>query len=147
MAIMRFDPVKGFETITRKMSDMVNEFEKGFSFEYGGFAPRIDISEDDKNLFINAELAGLKKEDVKVKINDEGVLCISGEKKRDEKFQSENNTLIRIERSYGAFNRSFMLPENINKDSIKAKFDNGVLEISLEKKEPEAPKEVQIEIQ
>lgn len=147
MAIMRFDPVKGFETITKKMSDMVNEFEKGFSFEYGGFAPRIDISEDSQHLFIQAELAGIKKEDVKVKINDEGVLCISGEKKRDEKFQDENNSLIRIERSYGAFNRSFMLPDNINKDSITAKFDNGVLEISLEKKEPEKPKEVQIEIQ
>lgn len=149
MAIMRFDPVKGFETISKRMNEFVNEFEKGFSFEYGGFAPRIDIYEDEKNLFVQAELAGLKKEDVKVKINDEGVLCISGEKKRDSKYDNSNEStnIIRIERSYGAFNRSFMLPDNINKDSIKAKFENGILEISLEKKEPEKPKEVQVEIQ
>jgi HSP20 family protein len=149
MAIMRFDPAKGFETISKKMNDFVNEFEKGFSFEYGGFAPRIDIVEDEKNLFVQAELAGLKKEDVKVKINDEGVLCISGEKKRDSKIDSSDGStqIIRIERAYGAFNRSFMLPDNINKDSIKAKFENGILEISLEKKEPEKPKEVQVEIQ
>ncbi len=147
MAIMRFDPVKGFETISKRMNEFVNEFEKGISFEYGGFAPRIDILEDEKYLYVQAELAGLKKEDVKVKINDEGVLCISGEKKRDNTCCNESTNVIRVERAYGAFNRSFMLPENINKDSIKAKFENGILEVSLEKKEPEKPKEVQVEIQ
>lgn len=148
MAIMRFDPIKGFETISKKMNDFVNEFEKGVSVEYGGFAPRIDIYEDEKHLFVQAELAGIRKEDVKLKVNEEGVLCISGEKKKDAKFEEnkENQTIIRIERSYGAFNRSFLLPDNVNKESIKAKFENGILEISLEKIEPEKPKEVNVEI-
>lgn len=149
MAIMRFDPIKGFETISKRMNEFVNEFEKGVSVEYGGFAPRIDILEDEKHLFVQAELAGIKKEDVKLKVNEEGVLCISGEKKRDNKFEEnkDNQTVIRIERSYGAFTRSFLLPDYVNKESIKAKFENGVLEISLEKIEPEKPKEVHVEIQ
>ena len=149
MAIMRFDPIKGFETISKRMNEFVNEFEKGVSVEYGGFAPRIDIFEDEKHLFVQAELAGIKKEDVKLKVNEEGVLCISGEKKRDNKFEEnkDNQTVIRIERSYGAFTRSFLLPDYVNKESIKAKFENGVLEISLEKIEPEKPKEVHVEIQ
>lgn len=149
MAIMRFDPIKGFETISKRMNEFVNEFEKGVSVEYGGFAPRIDILEDEKHLFVQAELVGIKKEDVKLKVNEEGVLCISGEKKRDNKFEEnkDNQTVIRIERSYGAFTRSFLLPDYVNKESIKAKFENGVLEISLEKIEPEKPKEVHVEIQ
>jgi len=148
MAIMRFDPIKGFETISKRMNDFIGEFEKGVAVEYGGFAPRIDIFEDEKYLHVHAELAGIKKEDVKLKVNEEGVLCISGEKKRDSKLEEnkENQSLIRIERSYGAFNRSFLLPDYVNKESIKAKFDNGVLEISLEKIEPEKPKEVNVEI-
>lgn len=149
MAIMRIDPVKGLETISKKMNDFMNEFEKGVSLEYGGFAPRIDIIEDEKKLYVQAELAGIAKEDVKLKINSDGVLCISGEKKRCEKYGENKDSIevVRIERSFGAFNRSFQLPENINKDSIKAKFENGVLEITLDKIEPEKPKEVHVEIQ
>ncbi len=149
MAIMRFDPIKGFETISKRMNDFMNEFEKGVSVEYGGYAPRIDIFEDEKHLFVQAELAGIKKEDVKLKVNEDGVLCISGEKKRDSRFEDnkENQTVIRVERSYGVFTRSFLLPDNINKESVKAKFENGVLEISLEKIEPEKPKEVHVEIE
>jgi HSP20 family protein len=148
MAIMRFDPIKGFETISKRMNDFMSEFEKGVSVEYGAFAPRIDIFEDDKKLYIHAELPGIKKEDVKLKVNEEGALSISGEKKQDQKFEEnkENTCIIRVERSYGAFARSFLLPDYVDKESINAKFDNGLLEISLNKKEPEKPKETHIEI-
>lgn len=148
MAIMRFDPMRGLETISRRMNDLFGDFEKGFSFEYGSFVPRIDISEDEKQVFIHAELPGLKKDDVKIKINDEKVLTISGEKKQEDKYndKDENHTFIRVERSFGAFTRSFALPDNINTESINAKFENGVLKVSLDKKEPEKPKEVEITI-
>jgi len=148
MALIRFDPIRGFETIARKMGDIAGEFEKGFSFEYGSYSPRVDISEDEKNLFFNVELPGVKKEDVKLSIDKDNVLSIKGDKKRDEKFKDEIKEFccIRVERSFGEFNRSFKLPENINRDSISAKFDNGVLSISLEKIEPEKPKEVEIAI-
>lgn len=144
MGILRFDPVRSFEGISRRMSDLASEFEKGFSVEYGGFSPRVDINEDEKSLYFWVELAGVQKEDVKLTINEENVILIKGFKKRDESYESKSS--IRSERNFGEFTRSFMLPDNINSDSIQARFENGVLMIKLDKKEPEKPKEVEISI-
>lgn len=150
MAIVRFDPFRGFESLARRMSSFMEDFDKGlgFNLEFGNFAPRVDIAEDEKNLYIHAELPGLKKEDVKVSINEDRVLTIKGEKKRDEKFEdkSEDKCFIRVERSFGSFVRSFMLPDNIKTENVNAKFENGVLELTLEKVEPEKPKEIPVEI-
>lgn len=148
MGIIKFDPFRGFEQITRKMSDFMSDFEKGVSFEYGAFLPKVDIAEDEKNLFIHVEIPGIAKEDIKLTISDDNVLVIKGEKKRNDKYEikEDEKTFIRAERTFGAFTRSFMLPDNINKDSINAKYENGVLIVTLEKKEPEKPKEVQVEI-
>lgn len=146
MALVRFDPFRGFESIARKMNDFLGDFEKGVNIEYGGFAPRCDISEDEKSLTVHVELPGISKEDVKVTINDDNVLIIKGEKKREEKTENEDKTYIRVERTFGSFARSFMLPENVKKDSINAKYDNGVLTIKLEKIEPSKPKEIEISV-
>lgn len=81
MVPVKFDPMRGFENISRKMNSFMNEFEKGFSFEFGSFSPRIDIAEDEKNIFIHAEVPGIAKEDIKVTINDDNVLTIKGHKK------------------------------------------------------------------
>jgi len=144
MGILRFDPVRSFEGISRRMGEIANEFEKGFSVEYGGFSPRVDITEDEKALYFWVEIAGVNKEDVKLSINDENILLIKGFKKRDENY--ENKASIRSERNFGEFTRSFLLPDNINKESILAKFETGVLMIKFDKKEPEKPKEVEISI-
>ncbi len=148
MAVVRFDPFKGFESITRKMGALVDDIEKGVRLEVGSFSPRVDILEDDGKLVFQAELPGVPKEDVKVTINQDRVLLIKGEKKRDEQVDENScdKCFLKCERNYGAFARSFMLPDNIAEDSIKAKFENGVLEIALEKKEPEKPKEVNVDI-
>ncbi len=147
MVPVKFDPMRGFENISRKMNSFMNEFEKGFSFEFGSFSPRIDIAEDEKNIFIHAEVPGIAKEDIKVTINDDNVLTIKGHKKRESKSDDTNSkSFIRVERSFGEFQRSFMLPENVNKDSINAKFENGVLDIVLDKAEPEKPKEIEVTI-
>jgi HSP20 family protein len=144
MPRINFDPAKGFNSIANRMNDLVNDFEKGVSVEYGGYAPRVDISEDDKKIYIQAELAGVKKEDVSVSINEENILFIKGDKKKvnDEK----DFCCIRSERNFGSFSRSFMLQENLLTDSIEAKYDNGVLNIAISKIEPEKPKEVKVEI-
>lgn len=152
MAIMRIDPTRGLESMSRKMNDFLNEFDKDITMEYGGFSPKIDIFEDDKNLFVEAELPGINKDDVKVKVNSDGVLNISGEKKRCDKCcegdkEKGEIEVVRIERTFGSFHRAFQLPDYVNKDSIKAKFENGILRISLDKIEPEKPKEVHVEIE
>ncbi|MFA6571976.1 MAG: Hsp20/alpha crystallin family protein [Bacteroidota bacterium] len=139
----RFDPVRGFEHFARRVNDFVEDANKGFSVEFGSFQPKVDIAEDEKNLFLHAEMPGVKKEDVKVTINEENILLIKGEKKRE--FDSAKS-IVRNERGFGSFARSFALPENILTDKIEAKFENGVLFITLTKKEPEKPREVEINI-
>jgi HSP20 family protein len=147
MALVRFDPFREISGVVNKMNEFLSDVDVPFRSERRGFFPNVDISEDDKSIFINVELPGLNKEDVKIKVKDDNVLVISGEKKREEKTEDENHSVIRIERSYGEFSRSFSLPDNANNESIAAKFDNGVLHLTIEKKEPEKPKEKLIDIQ
>ena len=127
---------------------MLDEFDKGFSVQFSGFAPRVDISEDDKNLFIHAELPGMLNDDVKVTINEDNLLTIKVTKQRQDKTEdkSGDKSFIRMERSFGEFTRSFVLSENVDGNSIKAKFENGVLNLTLDKKEPVKPKEIEVSI-
>jgi len=141
---MRIDPFRGFEKMTRKMNDLVNDLSTGVNFEMGSFKPRVDIMQDDKNVYVHAELAGVKKENLKVKVNEDNLLTISGEKPYDSKSESE--TTIRTERFFGNFTRSFVLPDNLDKDSISASYEDGVLKLVIRKIEPQAPKEIDINI-
>jgi HSP20 family protein len=144
MTMMRIDPFRGFEKMTRKMNDLVNDLSTGVNFEMGSFKPRVDIMQDDKNVYVHAELAGVKKENLKVKVNEDNLLTISGEKPYDSKSESE--TTIRTERFFGNFTRSFVLPDNLDKDSISASYEDGVLKLVIRKIEPQAPKEIDINI-
>lgn len=148
MSFFRFDPARSFEGFARKMNTAFGEFDKGFTVEYGGFAPRTDISEDEKFVYFDFEISGLAKEDVKITVNDENILTIKGEKKRAKEVEEnpENKCYIRCERTYGQFTRSFLLPDNVKKDSIAAKYENGVLNLTLEKAEPVMPKEIEVTI-
>lgn len=154
MTMIKFDPFRGFDALTKKMNTLVNDLDKGFNFEMGNFSPRVDIIEDDKQLNFNFELAGVKKEDVKVTINDENVLIVKGQKYRENidesvnENESENSPkyFIKVERNFGEFTRSFVLPDNVNKESISAKYENGILHLTFEKKEIEKPKVVEVEI-
>ena len=144
MTLVKFDPYRGFESLTRRMNKVMNEFEKGFSLETGGFNPRIDITEDENKIYVNAEVAGIAKEDVSINVNEERMLTIKGEKKREE--IDKDLTFIRNERSFGNFSRSFMLPESADIENIDAKFNSGLLEVVVPKIEPEKPKEINVEI-
>ena len=155
MSYYRIDPYRGMENIFRKVQQMTEEFEKGFTVEYGNFTPKIDICEDEKHLYIQAELPGVMKEDVKVSINEENYILIKGSKKRpfengevasDNEVRKEERSYIKAERSYGEFTRSFILPDKVNKESITAQFENGILHITLAKIEPAKPKEIEISI-
>ena len=105
-------------------------------------APAVDISESEKGLVVSAELPGLKKDQVKLTIED-GVLTLSGEKKfEDEKKGTDYH---RVERRYGNFHRSFTLPTGIDADKAKARFEDGVLTIEIPKSEAAMPKQLTIE--
>ena len=149
MPLIKIDPFRSIDNAQRVMRSFFNDLERHpINMEYGSFSPRIDITEDEKNLYLQAELPGLKKEDVKITVNNENILTIKGEKKWE--FKKENDQpdccFIRQERIYGSFTRSFSLPDNIKNDSISAKFENGVLHLTFDKVEPAKPKEFEVNI-
>ena len=144
MSLLRIDPFRTFETVAKRMNNFANEFDGGLTIEKGGFNPRIDIMEDEKAINVHAELAGLSKEDVKIKVNEDNVLSISGE--RETKEEHKEKDYMRSEIRYGSFSRSFILPDNVDTESIKATFENGILDIGIAKVEPEKPKEIDVTI-
>ncbi len=106
------------------------------------FRPPVDIFEDENNLNLNVELPGVAGNDVEIKVFDEIILSISGEKKA---IEGEERP-VRSERSFGEFKRSFRLPDYIDSNNINARFDDGVLKIELPRKEEAKPREIDIEV-
>ena len=92
----------------------------------------IDAYEENNQFIINADLPGIKVEDVNIELKDSS-LSISGERNNEQ--ESKGRNYYRKERSYSSFQRSFILPDNIDENSIKASYNNGVLKITINKKE------------
>jgi HSP20 family protein len=107
----------------------------------GRLAPSVDISEDDGNYIVTAELPGTKREDVTVELEDD-VLTIRGEKRNERDEKKEKRRIV--ERSYGTFSRSFTLPANADGEKVSAKFDNGVLTVTIAKRPETKPRVVDI---
>ena len=118
---------------------MLEEFDDRFSY----YPVRVDIKEKDKEYLLEAEIPGVNKEQINLKIKDD-ILTIAVEGKEEIKEEKEN--YIRQERRYGSFKRSFYV-EDVDQENIKAKFKNGILEIKLPKKEPTSQKENRISIE
>jgi HSP20 family protein len=107
------------------------------------FAPRVETAETDKHYEVTVELPGVEQKDVQVTLDDD-VLTIKGEKKAER--EEKNKDYHVTERSYGAFQRAFSLPDNVEADKIAADFDKGVLKIVLPKAAAAAPKQKTIAI-
>ena len=147
MATIRFNPRWEMQNMAKEMNRFVqNNFsqENRPRIEIGDFKPRIDVLEDENALYFEAELPGVKKDDVKVSVNDENILSIKGNKKFDKK--DEISTCCRSERSFGEFIRSFQLPENADSEKISAHYENGILTLTVPKKQAVKPKEMEVEI-
>ncbi len=130
------DPLKMFENV---FTDTVSPFVSSM------VAPsfKVDISEDEKSICIDADMPGMKKEDVKVSI-DKDVLTISAERSHEE--EEKKKDYHRVERSYGSMSRSFSLGENVDSEKVEAKYDNGVLHVVVPKKEPTEKKSKDVEV-
>lgn len=120
-----------------------NSFSENVEPSLNSF-PKVDVAEDSNSLILNAELPGVKKEDVKIVLED-GILTISGEKK-NELVVDEDINIYRNERIFGKFERKFKLADDINPEEVTAKFENGLLKIRMAKLTPEEPKERIIEV-
>ncbi|KAL6598419.1 HSP20-like chaperone [Neocallimastix californiae] len=132
-------------------------------FDIVKFSPKINISEDEKNYYIHADLPGMTKDQVKIELNDEHILTISGERKSifkkkesneniksKETISLEENNKVKyniMESNYGKFSRSFRIPEDADIENIHAKMENGVLEVVFNKIEPQKHQNRTIQIQ
>ncbi|NHN24729.1 Hsp20/alpha crystallin family protein [Flavobacterium jejuense] len=124
-------------------SVMEELFKPDFMGGVQGFSnstvPAVNIKETETEFKIELASPGLKREDFKIEV-DENVLSISSERKNELEEQSENGKYTRKEFSFSSFKRSFTLPETVNEDDIKASYENGVLYLSLPKREEALPK-------
>jgi HSP20 family protein len=107
------------------------------------WTPTVDISETDTGFEIKAEIPDVKKEDVKVTL-EEGVLTIQGVRKQEK--EDKGRRYHRIERAYGSFVRSFSLPDLVDEDKVKAEFKDGILNLHLPKSEKAKPKAIDVKV-
>lgn len=151
MALMRWDPFRELEDMNERLNRVFGRANLARSSEAAskdalvGFdwAPTVDISESAEEFQIKAELPEVKKEDVKISIED-GVLRISGERKQEKEEQGKK--WHRVERTYGSFMRTFTLPSNVDDSKVRADYKDGVLTLRLPKSAQAKPKSVDIKI-
>ena len=147
-AITRWDPVKEMEELHNRLSNLFGRTParlgegKEESITVAEWAPLVDITEDDKEYIIKTELPEVKKEEVKVSVEN-GLLTIVGERKFE---KEENKKYHRVERAYGRFMRSFVLPESVDPDKVNAEFRDGVLKVHLAKSEQTKPKQIEVKV-
>ena len=148
MALVRWDPFRELEEVSDRLNRM---FARPVASRTNGketmivadWTPSVDISETEQEYQIKAEIPDVKKEDVKVMLED-GVLTIQGERKHEK--EEKGKKYHRIERSYGSFVRTFSLPDVIEEEKVKAEFKDGVLNLHLPKSEKAKPKAIEVKV-
>ena len=143
MNITRWEPFREMEEAFRQYSPFFARALRRTGGEGVAWSPVADISETEKEYLIKAELPEVKKEDVKITL-DNGVITISGERRHEQEQQDASE--IRVESFYGTFSRSFALPDNIDAKAIQAEAKDGVLKVRIPKTRPAAPQAISIEV-
>jgi HSP20 family protein len=143
--ISRFDPFRGEASLQHQINRLLTEaFDR--SSQEGNlttWAPSVDIYETEHELVVNADLPDVKPEQLDIRVEN-NILTIRGERKFDNK--AEEGNYLRVERSYGAFSRSFALANTVNTEAIKADYKNGVLTLSIPKREEAKPKQIKVNV-
>jgi HSP20 family protein len=149
MAIVRFEPFRDLLSLQDRMNRLFHESYRSQPADDedwalgGSWAPAVDIYEHENNIVLKAELPGVDPKDVDIRLEN-NTLTVRGERKLDSEVKKES--YHRVERAYGTFTRSFTLPTVVNQASIKAEFKDGVLRLTLPKREEAKPKQIQISV-
>jgi len=142
-------PLEGVAVLQNRLNSIFNDFANATgelqneSLSAGNFIPPVDIYEDANRLVLKLEVPGIPQEDLQINLENH-TLTVKGERNFVNDEKEEN--FHRIERRYGSFVRSFTLPSTIETESAQARYENGVLAITLPKKEAAKPKQLKIEI-
>jgi HSP20 family protein len=140
--LMGFDPFRKFPVRFFEGFDPFPTFG-GENWSLGVWAPACDIYENNNEIVVKVELPEVKMEDVRVSIEN-NILTIHGERKFSEETMKEN--YHRVERNYGEFTRSFMLPGFVDMNKVNAEFKDGILRVTLAKREEAKPKYVEVKV-
>jgi HSP20 family protein len=142
MSMVRYEPWSLFDQLRREMErGLTTQTGEESSAATSDWVPAVDIKENEDSFVIVADIPGVKPEDIEVQM-DNGVLTIKGEKETEKKEERED--FKRVERSYGSFYRRFSLPDTADPESITAKSDHGVLEITVAKQEKTQPRKIAV---
>src|SRR6202162_348929 len=143
--LTRWDPFREFGTLQDRMNRLVREsFGNGQeTLATTGFAPAVDVYEDEHSVTLKIEVPGIDEKDIDVRIEN-NTLTVHGERKFEKEEKEEN--FRRVERQYGSFTWSFTLPTTVDPEKVSASYDKGILKISLAKKAEAKPKQIKINV-
>ena len=141
LTLSRWEPFRDVLTLQHRLNRMLGDQAFTGPEGVGSWIPPVDIVEEPERLLFRAEIPGVSKEDIDVKVEN-GTLILRGEKKQELEVQGE--TAHRVERFYGSFSRSFTLPTTIDADKIQARYKDGVLELVLPKADVAKPRKIEI---
>jgi HSP20 family protein len=149
MTIVRWEPFRDLVGLQNRMNRLFAQSQRGEarageeeSPASGSWVPAVDIFEKDGNIVLTAELPGIDIKDVDVRVLN-NVLTLQGQRKFDQELQKDN--VHRVERVYGSFTRSFTLPSVVDTEKIKAESKDGVLKVTLPKREEAKAKQIQVQ--
>ena len=144
-ALTRWDPFREMEEMQSRLSNILSRRSRdngdNESITVPEWAPVVDITEDEKEYLITAELPEINKEEIKLTVEN-GVLILAGERKREN--EEKGKKYHRIERAYGSFVRTFALPDNADADKVNAEFKDGLLKVHIGKSEAARPKMIEV---
>jgi len=148
MAIVRWDPFRELQSMQDRMNRIFGDVyaRRGDDdvMARGDWMPLVDIYENDRHeLLIKAEMPGMKREDIDIKVEN-NTLTIRGERRRESEVREEQ--YHRVERSYGSFSRSFSLPSTIDSEKVSAEYKDGVLTVLLPTREEAKPRQVAVQV-
>jgi HSP20 family protein len=146
MSVVRYDPFRDIRTlqdeVNRLFSSNLTRFFDDEGIGRGAWNPQVDIYENNDQIVLEAELPGMNREDFDLSIEN-NVLTLRGERKFEKK--DDNDNYHRVERSYGSFTRSFTLPQTVSSEGAVAEYKNGVLRVSLPKREEVKARKISIQ--
>jgi len=140
-----WEPVRGLTTLQDQINRLFStSFERtGEDASLSAWAPAVDIYETEHELVVKADLPEIDPKDLDIRVEN-NILTIRGERKFEKNVSEEN--YLRVERSYGSFTRSFTLANTVNSEAIKAAYENGVLTLSIPKREEAKPKQIKVNV-
>jgi HSP20 family protein len=141
----RWEPFRGAATLQEQVNRLFGNVleHSGEESNLTSWAPAVDIYETEHELVVKADLPDVDPKELDIRVEN-NLLTIRGERKFEKKVNEEN--YLRVERAYGSFSRSFSLANTVNSEAIKADYQNGVLALTIPKREEAKPKQIKVNV-